>query len=264
MNDTIILINNDNYGAPELKKLQQGFTFKGLVIAVTIHIALLAAYMLIGYINQSNAKEIPINTRTPVNISDFDLTPPDINEEEIPKIKEEEVVQKVKDLASLQPEPVKKKDADDVVFKTQDELNNVNTSTSRTGDTLIVTSNDMGKIDNIKIDDKIDNVIKDPEIKSTYTMSEVDVVPECINLSSVRNSMDYPVIAVEGNIQGKVTARVLVNADGNVEKVGSLNGPEVFYDEVKDKAKNLQFTPGLQNNKPVKVWVTVPFSFKLQ
>jgi protein TonB len=264
MNDTIVLINNDKYGAPELKKLQQGFTFKGLIIAVTIHIALIAAYMLIGYINQSNAKEIPKNYRSPVNITEFDLTPPSIDEDEIPPVKQEDVTQKVKDLSSLQPEPVKKKDADDVVLKTQDELNNVNTTTSREGDTLIVANNDIGKIDNGKIDDKIDNVIKDTDIKKTYTMSEVDVVPECINLSSVRNTMEYPQVAVEGNIQGKVTARVLVNADGNVEKVGSLSGPDVFYDEVKDKAKNLQFTPGLQNNKPVKVWVTVPFSFKLQ
>jgi outer membrane biosynthesis protein TonB len=43
-----------------------------------------------------------------------------------------------------------------------------------------------------------------------------------------------------------------------------MTGPDVFADEVKSKAMNLQFTPGLQNGKPVRVWVTVPFNFRLK
>ena len=56
---------------------------------------------------------------------------------------------------------------------------------------------------------------------------------------------------------------MLVDADGNVIKVGSVNGPDIFRDEVTSKSMLLQFTPGLQNGKPVKVWVSVPFVFKL-
>ena len=261
MYDTITLINNDKYGAPELKKLHQGYTLKGFIVAVTIHIALIAAYMLIAYINQSKAKDIPVNTRAPIIFVETFPEPPSVNENEVPPVKEEEIVQKVKDLASLTPEPVKKKDADDVVLKTQDELNNINTTTSNTGDTIVVAGKD------INIDDtKIKDVIKDnttDNTKTTFNISEVDVVPECINLSSVRSQIEYPVLAREINMEGKVTAKVLVGADGNVIKVGSLSGPEVFHDEVRDKAMNLQFTPGLQNNKPVKVWVHVPFNFKL-
>lgn len=262
MNDTITLINNDKYGAPELKKLQQGYTLKGFIVAVTIHIALIAAYMLVAYINQSKAKDIPFNPKTPINITDIDFTPPPIDETEIPPVKEEEIVQKVKDLSSLEPQPVKKSDADDVVLKTQDELNNINTTTSRTGDTIIIASNDGIKVDDIKIDDRVNDVIKDP-VNTTYNSAEVDVVPECINLSQVRADMKYPDLAVETGIEGKVTVKVLVGPDGNVIKIGSLSGPEVFHSEVKDKAKQLQFTPGLQSNKPVKVWINVPFSFKL-
>ena len=47
-------------------------------------------------------------------------------------------------------------------------------------------------------------------------------------------------------------------------KLGSFSGNEVFKDEVKDKSQNLEFKPGILGNKPVKVWVTVPFSFKLK
>ena len=76
--------------------------------------------------------------------------------------------------------------------------------------------------------------------------------------------MSYPEVAREAGVEGKVSIKVLVGTDGSVIKVGSLSGPEQFYDEVSNKSMNLQFTPGLQNGKPVKVWVTVPFNFKLK
>lgn len=107
MYDTITLINNDKYGAPELKKLQPGYTLKGFLVAITIHIALIAAYMLVAYINQSKAKEIPFNPRTPIILTEFDITPPSINDNEIPPVKPDNITQKIKDLASLLPQPVR-------------------------------------------------------------------------------------------------------------------------------------------------------------
>ena len=262
MYDTITLINNDKYGAPELKKLQQGYTLKGFLVAVTIHIALIAAYMLVAYINQSKAKEIPFNPRTPIILTEFDITPPSIDDNEIPPVKTDEITQKIKDLASLLPQPVRKQDADDVVLKTQNELNNINTNTSRVGDTIVIADINNIKIDDQKIDDRTKDIFKNTP-KDIYNISDVDVVPECINLSQVKSEMKYPDLARETNIEGKVTVKVLVGADGNVLKIGSLTGPEVFHDEVKDKAKDLRFTPGLQSNRPVKVWIYVPFNFKL-
>jgi len=76
--------------------------------------------------------------------------------------------------------------------------------------------------------------------------------------------MKYPELAIEAGLEGRVTAKVLVNESGSVIKVGSLIGPDIFHDEVRDKVKNLEFTPGLQNGKPVKVWVSVPFIFKMK
>jgi TonB family protein len=120
------------------------------------------------------------------------------------------------------------------------------------------------KIDDNKINDKIDKVVKDPDIDKIYKDFEVDKSPECINLSQVKASMIYPDLAVQSGQEGKVTVKVLIGTDGSVIKVGSISGPEIFYEEVKDKVTNLQFTAGLQNNKPVKVWVLVPFFFRLK
>jgi TonB family protein len=261
MNTEITLINNNCYGAPELKKAYQVFTLKGFIIAITIHIALVAAYMLFAYINESKAKDIPINNR------DFKIveieTPPSVDDEEIPLIKKEEVTHPVKDLASLEPKLVRKEDADDVVMKTQDELNKIEGNTGREGDSLIA-SLDGNKI---KIDDsKMDIVIKkDSEVKKgTYKEYEVEKAPVCINLQQVKSSLKYPELAIETGAEGRITVKVLVGEDGTVLKIGAVSGNELFHDEVKDKALDLQFTPGLQNNSAVKVWVTVPFNFKLK
>lgn len=262
MNDNIVLINNDSYGAPELKKLAQGFTMKGFIVAVTIHIALVASYMIFAYLNEAKAKEIPKNPRELIKFVEIE-TPPSIDENEVPPMKEDEIIQKVKDLSSLQPMPVKKEIADDVVLKTQDQLDNIKGIVSREGDSVVFADKtDINDV-NVIITDKIDKIPTDP-VKDTYPMSEVDVVPECLNLPQVKSMMNYPSLAQEIGLEGRVTVKVLVGTDGSVVKVGSMTGPDMFYDEVRDKATNLDFTPGLQNNKPVKVWVTVPFSFKLK
>ncbi|MFI5211830.1 MAG: energy transducer TonB [Ignavibacteria bacterium] len=262
MNNEFAIINNDKYGAPELKKVFQAYTFKGLVIAVTLHFAMLAAYMLFAYINESKAKDIPVNPNKPINFVEIN-TPPSIDDEDIPPVKKDEIVQPLKDLAALEPQPVRKQDADDVILKTQDELNNIVTNVAREGDSLIASLNNNTGVDDVKIDDRLNNEIKDPP-KDIYSSFEVEVAPECTNLQQVKSSMLYPENAVQIGQEGKVTVKVLVGPEGDVLKIGSVSGPDVFHDEVKDKAKNLQFTPGLQNNKPVKVWVTVPFSFKLK
>jgi TonB family protein len=108
------------------------------------------------------------------------------------------------------------------------------------------------------------NIKKPSEQKETYQSSEVDKEPECTNLAAVRSTIKYPPKALESGQEGSVYVRVLVGTDGKVIQVGSITGPEVFFDEVKDKAKDLEFTPGILNGKPVKVWVTVPFNFKLK
>jgi len=265
MYDSIALINNDNYGAPELKKVYQGYTFKGFIIAVTIHIALIAGYMLFVYINQAKTKDLPKNNSRIINVDNIELPPP-IDDREIPPVDPKDIVQVTKDLSVLQPLPTRKDLADDVILKTQNDMNKININAGREGDSVVYVSNNGDiKIDDTKLDIKINN---DPDIPKNddriYNNFEVEKAPECINLSQVRATMNYPEVAIIGNVEGRVTVKILVGPSGNVLKVGTITGPDVFYDEVIDKAANLQFTAGLQNNKPVKVWVAVPFSFKLK
>ncbi|HCL29184.1 MAG TPA: energy transducer TonB [Candidatus Latescibacteria bacterium] len=73
----------------------------------------------------------------------------------------------------------------------------------------------------------------------------------------------YPEIARKAGITGTVTVQVLVDKTGKVEAVQILKGNEVFHEAVKKAAWQWTFTPAIQNDKPVKVWVALPFRFQL-
>jgi protein TonB len=206
------------------------------------------------------------NIKPPViiNLSDIEV-PPSVNDE-IPKVEEvQEIAKDVKDLTALTPDPVAREKADEMTIKTQDELEKITGNVSNNGDNQQYASTNEGRNTTNTGNDitiKPDEHVKPPI--DIYNPSDVQTIPECVNLGMVRASIKYPEIAVAANIEGRVTVRVLVGTEGNVIKIGSISGPDVFYDEVKEKAMNLEFTPGILNGKAVKVWISVPFNFKLK
>ena len=63
---------------------------------------------------------------------------------------------------------------------------------------------------------------------------------------------------------GNITIQVLVDREGKVEKVGEIHGNEVFHEAARKAALATTFTPAIQNDKPVKVWVALTYKFQLQ
>ena len=242
---------------------------KGLIFAIAVHFLVILTYGGIHYYSiYKQEQEMKNIQQRIINVSLTDLEPPPsaLDDEEIPPPKVEEVTTPTKDLEALTPEPVAKERADVQTIKTQQQLEDIKTPVSNVGDTGKFSFSGPIKIEDRKIEEKITKkeINTEEKEKTVYQSFEVEKAPECVNLQQVRSSMVYPPMAIEAQIEGKVTVKVLVDADGNVIKVGSINGPDIFRDEVSSKSMQLQFTPGLQNGKPVKVWVTVPFVFKLQ
>lgn len=263
VSDNIEILMPTNYGAPELKKIYQKFLSRGLIFAIVAHLIVIGAYVLVNYMNARANENKKKTEQRIINISELEAPPSTSDDEPPPPPKIEELkVAPPKDLTALQPEPVAKEKAQEQTIKTQQELEDIKSSSS-TGDSGKFNYTGNIKVEEKKVEEKIEKVEKKEE-KTVYQSFEVEKAPECVNLSQVRASMKYPEVAREAGIEGRVTVKVLVGPDGNVIKVGSVNGPDVFTSEVQDKAMNLQFTPGLQNGKPVKVWVTVPFNFKLK
>ena len=265
VSDNIEILQDTGYGAVELKTTYQKYLIRALIGAMIVHFVAIGSYAFANYLNRlSDLDKQKQNQQRIINITDLEPPPSATDEDEPPPPKlEEPPVAPPKDLTALTPEPVAKEKAEEQTIKTQQELEEIKTP---------VGNNDSGKltytgkisVDEKKVEEKIEKKEKEVTEKTTYQSFEVEKPPECVNLGQVRASMKYPEIAKESGIEGRVTVKVLVGESGNVIKVGSVSGNDVFADEVKEKAADLQFTPGLQNGKPVKVWVSVPFNFKLK
>lgn len=78
----------------------------------------------------------------------------------------------------------------------------------------------------------------------------------------------YPEAAKKDQLEGKVMVKMLVGTHGLIEVAEILAHPEGSQDASLQEAalaaaKKMKFTPGKKDGKAVKVWVTVPFQFKL-
>jgi len=74
---------------------------------------------------------------------------------------------------------------------------------------------------------------------------------------------EYPDIARKANITGRVYVIAVIDKQGKVERVIMVKGPEVFHEAAKEAAMQWEFEPAIQNDKPVKVQVSLPFTFQL-
>lgn len=89
--------------------------------------------------------------------------------------------------------------------------------------------------------------------------------PQPVNLDELKHLIGYPPMAVEAEIEGRVTLRVLVDKYGNYVKHAVVKDPHpILTRAVTEKINLLKMTPGIQAGKPIKVWVTLPFNFELQ
>lgn len=254
-----------SYGAPELKAYYRKYFRRGLILAIAAHLLVIGIFLLIDRIDKMKQEELLNEQKLSriINLSDLEL-PPSATEDESqppPKIAELTVVPP-KDLTALTPEPVGKEKAEEQTIKTQQQLEEIKTPVSSIGDTGKLVYIGPVKVEEKKVEVKAEKIKKLIE-KTIYEEFEVEKPPECVNLLQVQKMMFYPEIARQAGIEGRVSVKVLVGTDGSIIKISSIKGPDVFQDEVRSKVRNLKFTPGLQNGKPVKVWVTVPFNFSL-
>ena len=78
--------------------------------------------------------------------------------------------------------------------------------------------------------------------------------------------INYPPMAAEANIQGRVVVQFVIDKTGKVGEVKVVRSVDKDLDrEAVRVCKSLpKFVPGRQNGQPVAVWYTLPVSFKLQ
>ena len=82
----------------------------------------------------------------------------------------------------------------------------------------------------------------------------------------VNSRLQYPEIAKENGVQGRVTLQFTVNADGTVANVKVLRGvdPSLDQEAVRVVSSSPKWTPGRQRDRAVKVTYTFPVVFQLR
>ncbi len=77
-------------------------------------------------------------------------------------------------------------------------------------------------------------------------------------------SPEYPRRARELKIEGTVVVEMYLNERGKVDSVRVISGNPLLHEVTREAAVQWEFTPAMQNDRPVRLKVAVPFSFEIQ
>ena len=153
----------------------------------------------------------------------------------------------------------------------------------KTVEVLNIVDNDVDIQDELKIEDSEadDNTIIDvapvvvqkeeEEEDDAEVFSIVEDMPEFpggeVALRNwIGSHIEYPTIAQENGIQGKVYVSFVIGKDGSVSNVAIARGvdPSLDKEAVRVVKSMPKWRPGMQRGKPVNVSYTVPINFQLQ
>lgn len=225
------------YGAYELKaKYQSNFLRSSLTIAGFVLL------LILGFWIAANVGEEPIVVIQPKTVKTVaELGPPPTIIKRPPEVKQ--VVQNLPKVGI--PEPVADDEAvdEDVVLATKDELADISAPTIGEGD-----------LDNVEI------------AETDYIPSEEEFVPTENAAEPIQTvSPIYPPSAQNAGLEGTVWIKSLIYKDGSIResKVHKSSGVESLDRAALETAAKWVFKPGIQNGKPITMWVAYKIVFKL-
>ncbi len=86
-----------------------------------------------------------------------------------------------------------------------------------------------------------------------------------IDIRDLQTRIVYPEMAKRSGIQGSVAVRVLVGKDGKPKKyVIERSDSDLLNKSAIDAVMNSVFTPGIEQNRPVECWVSIPIAYRLR
>lgn len=103
-----------------------------------------------------------------------------------------------------------------------------------------------------------------PQVQNTNELLYI-TPPYPLNLEEVRMATPYPETVKKRKIEGIVYLKLLIDTRGIVRKVVLVESLDPELDEIAIKmSKQLRFRPAKKENKPVAVWVSLPYKFTLR
>lgn len=243
MTEIFVLKPNDVYGFFELKKNYTRNYSIGTALAIFLHLLFIGAF----YLTETYKSETTEEKSKDIVIRSM---------EDIPQVPIVPIIPHVEISGSVAapkvgiPVPVHDDEvSDNQILPTQTEIGNQHT-------TLLGLENGT-----IQLVEKIE-----PDEKVEILPNEKDFVPVEKLPEIVRSVQpEYPEIARRAGITGKVFVKVLVDKAGKPRKAVVIKSDsELFNQSVIDASMKSAFTPALQNQQPIAVWIVLPFRFTLE
>jgi protein TonB len=258
--DVVFAKKNKNYGAYELRQTNASNTTRSLFIASAIFILFFLApkiYALIaGILPEPPAEKVTeVIMQPPPPINPEVKTPPPV---EPPPPKQDQIKfpppivkpdNEVRDEEPPKAEDLKKADPGQKTIEGDPTADIVQIAPAGEGPKQAV-------------------VVEDNTVYNFVSMENPPTYPGGMDkfYSFIGNSLKYPPMAAENNIQGKVFVSFTVEKDGSITdvKVDRKLGYGTDEEAIRVIKSSKRWNPGMQNGKPVRVKYNMPIQFSLQ
>jgi periplasmic protein TonB len=244
--DIVFDKRNKEYGAFELRKNYK----RNVIISTLIGIIIVGAAVIIPYVRAKNIAQVKLRDANEVvaamdNVQNQEAAPPPPPPPP-PPAEQAAVVRYVAPVVvdSVKPEDHTLQATDEQVSSTSDE-----------------------QVTEIK-EETHEEVQEEAPQEVFVVVEEMPSFPggDAELLKFISENLQYPEIAKENNIQGKVIMRFCVTYKGTVDQVSVARGVDPSLDEEAIRVVKMLplFKPGKQGGKPVNVWFSLPISFQLK
>jgi protein TonB len=248
--DIVFEHRNKEYGAYKLRKKYS----RNVVIALIISVLIMSTAIIAPYLNAKAAENRAKKTERQVEIKMENLDQPNetVAPPPPPPPPPQDVVQQARYVPPVVVDSVKPEE--NVQLMTADQAQ-VEVQNTEVVEEAPVSAEEVQE----------DNV---DAAEPFVVVEEMPMFPggEAALLAYIAEHTQYPEVAKENNIQGKVIVRFCVTSKGGVDKVSILKGvdPELDKEAIRVVGTLPAFKPGKQGGKPVPVWYMVPINFTLK
>ncbi len=272
--DLIFEGKNKEFGAYELRRTSDSRHNRAVLWTIIGLIVVLIAFYIYGIYNDYKMEQREKELQAQIEMAEMDALADDEPEEE----EEEEIQERVEEqkpealpeeiLNTMKATEIAIAPDEEVVeeIKSQDELKE---STTAIGSTNF----DHGTDDiNVVREYKEEIIVEEKkEVDDNQVFQSVEQMPQfpggdAALMKWIGEHIKYPTMAMENNIQGRVTVSFVVTKNGSIGEVKVLRSrdPDLDKEAVRVVKSLPNFIPGKMNGQPVNVWYTLPVNFRLQ
>ncbi len=248
--DIVFEIRNKEYGAYKLRKKYS----RNVLISLLIGIIIMATAIITPYLNakaaEGKAKRAELNVV--VNMENLDQPTDVVAPPPPPPPPPQETVQAARYVPPVVVDSVKPEEQAQLMTADQAQTE--------------VKNEDV----NAEVVQEVKEEVQETEAEQEpfVVVEEMPMFPggEGALLDYIGNHTNYPELAKENNIQGRVIVRFCVTSKGTINQVSILKGvdPELDKEAIRVVSELPPFKPGKQGGKPVPVWYMVPITFTLK